>query len=726
MLKNKIKGNTRSSYIALAIAAGLVGTIPTAHAEETREAEFVTMEEVVVSARRRDESLQDVPLSVVALGGEALAERNIDNLIDLNTHIPNLTIGTGGGFGGNISSIFIRGMGQDRSATAAEPGVGTYIDGVFLGESDGALLDLVDVERVEVLRGPQGTLFGKNSIGGLINYVSKKPSDELEGRFKVTGGKFSRLDVEGYVNLPISDTLAARVSAASKSRDGHVIDVFDPSNPVDLGNSDTQAIRGQLRWQASDAVEVNISADYVRDKSNGAPFNIIASNPTAPALAGSGEPVPILTGDLFVSQLSADTFIDYEGYGIHVTIDWDLGNASLKSITAYREFTSDAILDFDGSNAVLRDEVVSRTNNQFQQELQLQGELFEDQLTYVVGAFFFTSNPFDERFQTRNSIGNQGFVFQQEVDSFALFGEANYNITDEFTITAGLRQTWEESTLDATRIRADVLAGSASENFNNFDYRFSAQYRPNDEIMVYGSIATGFKSGGFNDRTPNPGAPFDGLNPYDEETATSYEIGTRTNLLDNRLMLNATIFHTDYTNLHLPIIIGDDVRVDNAGGADIDGVEIDMVFQVTDNFVINGALGWLDARITDDADNEDIPEGTQLARSPEWAFSIGGEYTFDLQSSGFLIVRADYGWKDDYRLVQPVANEVIQEAFGLLSARLTYKTEDENIAVSLFGTNLTNETYFRTGLDLFNTPFAATTVGVARPIEWGLSVEVNF
>ena len=690
----------------------------------------MALEEVVVTARRTEESLQSVPLSVVALSAESLENRNVDNLENLNTLVPNLTVGSGGGFGGNISSIFIRGIGQDRSASTAESGVGTYIDGIFLGQADGGLIDLIDAERIEVLRGPQGTLFGKNSIGGAINYVSVKPQSEEEGRLKVTLGDFNRLDIEGMANIPLSDKVFARFSALSKEKDGHVKDVYDPTNIVDVGNVDSRAVRAQLLWDVNADVQVNLAYDWIASKTNGGAQNIIAGNPSAPALAGSGEPVPTPTGDLYTTRLSENTFSDFEGYGLNMVVDWTAGDYLIKSLTAYRTFDNTIAVDFDGSAGVLRDELVDREHDQFQQEIQLQGGVGE-KVDYILGLFYYHENPTDIRQQQRNSLGGLNSLgFEEETDSYAIFGEGNIHLSEKFDLTIGLRNTWEDKSIYGYR---NTTEGNAAENFSEMTYRISGSYQITEEMMAYASYATGFKSGGFNDRTPNPGAPFDGLNPYNEELADTYEVGLKTDFLDGRGRLNAAIFRTDYTDLQLPAVVilstvplQTDVRVTNAGKAQIDGVELDLTFIISDSLQLNAAGAWMDARITDAEGNEDISNGTQLARSPEWSYTIGLEHNTNLASGGRVVSRIDWGWKDDYRLVTPEPNSVTQEAFGLLGARISFSNSDDDMRLSLFGTNLTDEEYYTSGLDLFNTPFGATVVEVGRPREWGVSLELLF
>ena len=730
--------------LPVAACASMVASFVPSAIAHAQDGAGNAIEEIVVTSRRKDENLQDVPLSVTVFSSESLEARNISNLVDLNTQVTNITIGAAGGFGGATSSVFMRGIGQDRSASVAEPGVGIYVDGVYLGQADGGLLDLVDVERIEVLKGPQGTLFGKNAIGGLLHYVSKKPSDEFSGKVKATVGSFNRLDLEASVNAPLSDTAAIRVSMLSKNRDGHVTDIFDPQNPVDVGDIGTQAARVQLRLLPSDTVDINFSVDYTRLDNNGTPSSVIAGNPNAfPALdfSGGGPPnlvtlgefglTPVPTGDLYTTRLSADTKGEFEGLGMNLSIDWSVGDIQLKSITAYRTFDAVYISDFDASAGVLRDETVTRSHDQFQQEFQVLGTLADDRLSYVAGAFFFTKNPVDDRRQLRESLGGVNLLnFELDSDSFAVFGEAEYAFSDTFSVSAGLRGTWEEGSISAER---NGTAGTASEDWSSTDYRIIGRYTPSENTMFYGSVSTGFKSGGFNDRDPNPAEEFDGLVPYDPEEATAFEIGVKSTAFDGRLAYNVAVFQTDYTDLQLPQILPgfDDVVVGNVGEAEIDGVEADFMFNVSDSFRLNGAIGIMDARITDGrtadgTENDEQPTGTQLGRSPDLSYAFGAEFLGGLSNGGSISARADYGWKDDHRTLSPVTNGVFQESYGLLSARVTLTNADESMYVAIFGTNLTDEEYLVGGLDLFQTPFGATTVEVGRPAEWGVTFGVSF
>lgn len=723
MQVQNFKFNPVKNYLSVAMLGILaVGTEQSLAADD---GSAFTLEEVIVTARRKQEDLQTVPLSVVAFSADSLEKRSISSLGDLGQVVPNLTVGTGVAFGGSIASIFIRGIGQDRGASTAESGVGTYVDGIFLGQSDGGLIDLLDVERIEVLRGPQGTLFGKNSIGGAINFVSKKPASEKEGKIEFTVGKFDRLDVEGMVNIALSDNVFARVSALSKSRDGYVKDVYDPNATVDLGDVNSRAIRGQLLWEANSDLQVNFSYDWISTSTNGTPFNIVAVNPDAPRLPGSDEPLPTLTGDHFVTQLSADTFSEFEGYGLGMVIDWKIGDLSLKSLTSYRTFDNEFMVDVDGSAAVLRDELVTRDHEQYSQEFHLKGDAFSGNMDYIVGVFLFNKNPTDTRAQQRNTLGGlNSLYFDEETDSYALFGEGTIHLLDDFDITLGIRQTWEEKEIVASR---NGTVGQQKEKWSPTTYRFSGNYQWTEDFMTYASFATGFKSGGFNDRTPNPALPFEGLMPYDEEVAATYEVGFKSDILGGRARLNGAVFHTDYTDLQLISLVNGSSNVSNVGEAEIDGIELDLTLLVTEKLQLDASAAWLDARVTDDQGNTTISNGAQLAKSPEYAYTIGLEYLFDqLPTEGTLSARLDWGWKDDYRMVGAENISVSQEAHGLLNTRLTYRSTSGNYMLALYGTNITDKEYIISGADLRNTPFANTVVEIGRPREWGISLKTEF
>ena len=458
------------------------------------------MEEVIVTARKREEGLQSTPIAVSAFSGASLEARGIQKVDDIARITPNMSfdnINTNGG-GGNSAAIFLRGVGQRDFIPSADPGVGLYVDGVYFARSVGSVLDLVDVDRVEVLRGPQGTLFGRNTTGGAVSIHTVKPSEEFSGKIRVRTGVDSRLDLVAKVNGALSDNVFASATVGSFKQDGFIV---NPLNGLDTGDDNTLAFRGALRWIVNDDVEINLSGDYSRDRENGQArvlsrdatraINFIPPDPTNPASTGNGPtqhnfflgnngaiaagfpfplinipslrqfnscdaaaPVPGLVEGTDPGCVNANnvalgqntgtdpTFSDHDIYGFSATVDWAFNdNLALKSITAYRDVDSSFAHDGDNTPYFLsfvRDEIY--VQSQFTQELQLLGTSYDDRLNWIVGAFFFTEdgnnfNPVDFAAVDIES----GARFDHKSNAF--FAQGTFDITDKLHLTAGIRYT---------------------------------------------------------------------------------------------------------------------------------------------------------------------------------------------------------------------------------------------------------------------------------------------
>lgn len=456
------------------------------------------MEEITVTARKREEGLQDTPIAVSAFSGESLEARGIQKVDDIAQLTPNMSfdnINTNGG-GGSSAAVFIRGVGQRDFIPSADPGVGIYVDGVYYARSVGSVLDLIDVDRVEVLRGPQGTLFGRNTTGGAVSIHTVKPHEEFDGKVRVRVGTDDRLDVVGKVNVPINDQLFMNATLASFNQDGFVV---NPINGMDTGDDETMAFRGALRWLVNDDIEVNISGDYSFDRENGQ-ARVLSDNPgrainfIAPGEPGGGgagnapfvhnvqlgansvfqtpmAPFPLLnvpsvrqfnncdaTGAnragtnascfnvnnvaLGENTATTHTFSDVDVYGVSATIDWQINdNLQVKSISAYRAV--DSMFQHDGDNtpffiSSVRDEVYEQ--EQFSQEIQLLGTSFDDRLQWIIGGFYFTEDGFNfNPVDFANVDIESGGKFDHE--SKAVFAQGTFDVTEKLHITVGIRYT---------------------------------------------------------------------------------------------------------------------------------------------------------------------------------------------------------------------------------------------------------------------------------------------
>ena len=657
----------------------------------------------------------------------------------------------------------------------------------------GSLLDTVDVEQIEVLRGPQGTLFGRNTIGGAISITSKRPTNELEAGFEVTVGDYDRIDGKLFVSGPLSDSLRARVSLSSQNRDGHVDRVGFETSPQTSaktgetqGNVNRDSGRFALEWDITSDLMATVTADLseIREETPGqflllvdetiglnGLFNNVGVSSGECALAAGAARLsnPLCYNDQYVFDIdelkttaSGSNQSDADIRGVGLTLDWKLGNFDLKSITSYREVEVDVRQDLALSPfhyAVIAQYIEW---DQFTQELHLSGEAFGGRLSYLGGLYYSTEEGhqvFPVEF--RDFGFDSGGVIDNE--SFAVFGQATYDVTDKIALTVGLRYTDETRRFDpslqmvtnyydpnAAPITGYINAlngafgpvgtqlfppGNYKRTSDGVTPMASLSYQFTDDLMVYASYAEGFKGGGFSMRyfpavTPPPGLTGDDIVGYAEpETANSYEIGMKSEFFDNRLRLNTSLFYVDYDDIQitLNVDVGGPLLVPslaNAGIAEIKGVEVEFDAVPTDWLNIQASLGYIDAEYDSfsPAALNEFPDanGFAVQNTPELTLHIGGTATIFDNDTGRLFLRSDYSWTDSQAKDFP--NLVFQESYGILDASLTFASPDDKWLVSLGGTNLTDEIYLLSAIGDVD-----RSLGIAsRPAEWYLRLKYNF
>jgi iron complex outermembrane recepter protein len=484
--------------------------------------------EIVVTAQKRAENVQNVPISITAFTAETLASRGISDVTAMGNLAPNVSLDAGTPFSGSsaVLSAYIRGIGQNDFAFNLDPGVGVYLDGVYLARSVGANQDLLDVERVEILKGPQGDLFGRNTIGGAISIVTRRPTKEFGGKLEVTTGRFNRIDVKGTVNVPISDTVFSSFSFATKNNDGYqkLIDFpgfakgkiaddfpyFGAGRPTSFGGEKQYSLRGKLLWETSPDVSVMLTGDYLHQDNNGVASTVIKThtNPADPSnvfgplyngcLAGALPPFAVagvcnnilfgtslgglgltnpslfygdqfITNDIDKTYATGNSFSRLRNYGGALQIDWDLGAAQLKSITGYRELHWQSAQDEDGSPLPILQTSFDMNQKQFSQELQLTGEAMQDRLKYVFGLYYFSESGNLHDLVTFPAgllqIDGQNFLGTK---NYAAFGHLNYKISDSLSLTLGGRYTHENKSF--TGLQRDA---------NGFFYKMNGYYTVN-------------------------------------------------------------------------------------------------------------------------------------------------------------------------------------------------------------------------------------------------------
>lgn len=763
------------SLLALGLIAG------TAHAQSQGAGadESSSDQDIVVTAQFRATNLQDTPIAITAMTGEQLRERSFSNIADVGKSAPSVTLRLGSSGYGKSTQAYIRGIGQTDFNFALEPAVGFYVDDVYHASLFGTSFDLLDLERVEILRGPQGTLFGKNSIGGAVRLISKKPQNFFEASVEGTYGSYDRIDLRGMINIPLVDEqLALRVSFASKEREGYVNRVdFACAYPSLAGNlkptvsnngnsctvgtmggESVRAGRAALNWTPSPEIEVNLVAEVIRDNSEAAADSLIHINTAAAALVGYNNNRLVPTyGIPFDGRFIVDPYVSFASYDsaflgrkappvntVHSEsysgdISWNITeNVQFKSITAYQTFNGR--FTQNANNAPLP---VALTDNiagfeQFTQEFRLVGSAFNESLDWAAGVFYFDG---------KSSLGGGAYLaasniaFDQndstDASNRSAFAHGSFHLNEKFSVTAGLRYSKESKTYRFDRINVPAgtafFAGGAftspAAKMDRFDYKLGLDYKVTDDVMVYGQFSTGFKGGGINPRPFTPAAAV----PFGPETLNAYEIGLKSELFDRLLQLNLAAYHSDYSNLQLSAN-GFDVNgvpsivVANAGNARINGVEAELKLRPARGFEIDMSASYTDFKIKDLGAAAGVSGGPTLNSkapgSPKWKYNAGAQYRAQLGNGGTLIPRVDVYYQSDVFNEWTNNPRAVQKGYALTNARLTYNAPQEEWYAALSVTNVFDQFYYvnkfiQSGTYIF-------TGQPSRPREWAVTIGRRF
>lgn len=733
-----------------------------------------TIEEVVVTAERRAANLQDVPISVSSFSAESLESLQVANIGDLQSLVPSLSVHVGDA---NNAVVYIRGVGQIDSIAFFEPGVGIYLDDVYLGRAQGAFLDVLDVERIEVLRGPQGTLYGRNTVGGAIKYVSAAPTEELSAGVSATFGNYDRLDYKAFISGPLGDErLKGRLTVARVNRDGYSDNLFDGN---DDGDQDTFFARGVLRFDATDSLSVQLSADYTE------------SDPDRSRTPAKETPIDILVVDPFNFGLSVESFpadrdpflvnADFNGIeqtetkGTDLNVTWEVNDAlTFKSITSYRELEYGTEIDLDGTPINAFGIFYFNDQEQWTQELQLAYQ--SSRLRAVGGLYYFNEQgtTFDGGVFSNFLVALSGDS-QFETDSYAAFGQLDFDFSDRLTGIFGLRYTDEEKSysrraedFDLTALagimfdpetfavsyaRPELLNPRSADlaldggigvprpganpdpaDFDNLSFKAGLQYRLTDRAQTFFTVSEGFKSGGFNGRVA------DGqLEPYDEETLISYEVGVKAQWLEDRLRSNFAVFHTDYDDLQVSSFAASAdgqtfVPVfTNAGAATIQGVEVELTALATERLTVNAHVSYLDASYDEflaepdpiTGEVVDVSDQREIVNTPEWATYLGLSYALPLASGAELSLLGSWAFRTKTYLEVNSSENLAQGDYSVFDASITYAFPDRNWRVILGGKNLTDEEYRTHAFDL--SAFPGVELGYYNPPRtYSLSVMYAF
>ena len=756
---SSMSNNERTGFFerlgaALGIAA--MDSVP-AQTQAQEDGASNLLEEIVVSARRREESLQDTPIAITALTGDNMESMLIEDSRDLARFVPNLGAVSNGLAGGLGDNYVLRGIGTDRLFPDSESGVGIYIDDVFFPRVAANVVDMVELERVEVLRGPQGTLFGRNSMAGTIRYVTKKPTGELGGNVRFTTGDLNRVGINGSVNFPLGENWSGLISFGQDRRDGYIIHENAPGTNGSKGNT---TVRGKLRYE-NDRLTIDLGYTDTSTRSDGTPIVILSvSEPTdsrgyRPFVWGHNRAM-LPTGPWDSSWASAGPYsipgdLNQPDFNImdqtvlEATISYALSDSlTFRSITANTVLDYSWSMDMDESSLPVFTNRFSEHDEVFQQEFQLLGE--SDRMNWQAGVFLYQEDPEYSQWTTAQVQESGSPRIRDQVystDAWAAFAQGSYALTEAMTLTAGVRYTSEDKnvfsifTLHANPA-VQGLQASNSASWSATTPMISLAYQAQDNLMVYGSYSAGFRSGGINFNLyvgPNPeDIPNRGINPFDPEEAASFELGAKWNSENGNVILNSALFSTDLDKQQLGGtiefpggFIGQQV---NAGKSSMNGVEFELLANVTSAFQLRAMAAFFDGGFDEvgfAGATGLISPDSELPNAPETSYSLGGTLETPLAGGGSLGVNFDYTWRDDIQSARNSANVLTLPALGLLNASVRYYFPDDRLSLALAGTNLTDEYYFTffRKRDV-GAPFGSTNGIVGRPREIGLSASYRF
>ena len=738
------------------------------------------LEEVIVYTRRRPERLEDVPAAVTAISGEQLQQASADLIEDIGRDIPNVRM-VASPQSVSALDVTMRGQTVNRSSITFDPAVGLYVDGVYVADGQGALSTLLDIDSVEVVRGAQGTLFGRNNTGGSISLYTHKPelsAEELE--LAASGGDWGEFMGRAIINLPVGETFAVRLAYQDNSREGFGTSLGD--GQTNLENQHRYTARLSALWKPSETTEAFFTYEHFEANEYGAILHPLAGPAPGTEIAQLGGlfsevPIPGLPTVRFPSNpYLADG--DYPGFddaqtdALQFTLTQQLaGNLGAKLILGYRRLNASTALDVDASPIPLADTTLINTSNQKSTELQLSDKVLDDHLDWVGGLYWFRDNgsapsvhaPASPQFlaaltaldeETGQTLVNDFLpvpAYEQNAvvnNSEAAYLHGEYHLTPAWSVAAGLRRTEDRREIQENDFLLEPGFGEQCELENNgpvfgpcpdinkvaqfgyWSWELSSHYKISDEWTAYVRSGRSQRSGGWN----SPLGSYQDQ-PYRPEQLTDYELGAKANLLGGTLALNGDVFYGQYDEMQrvLGVIEGEspDTLVVNAGNATVSGAELEMDWRFVSHAALHGSFGWTDAHYKS-FEYSPIPggptenlAGNEFSETPRLQASLGASYEVQLPA-GHLRFAADYAWQDKVEF--NVINDFnVQGAFGTANARIAFATSGRQWEFALYSTNLTNQHYAYNGGTITNPATGAPTIAWQIPGEPRLvALEVTF
>lgn len=698
------------------------------------------LEEIVVTARKRAETLQTTPVAVSAFTGETLERQVVLTLQDMTDKVPGLVFEPVSIYR-NASAIFLRGTGYQDVESAYEPAVATVIDGVYLGRNEGGLVSLNDAAQIEVLRGPQGTLFGKNTIGGVIQYTSRQPTGEFEVRGNVVVGNYGRADVNAAVNFPlVADKVFVTVAGLSRNSDGWVRNDY---NGQRLQNDKSVAGRIAVRFVPNDRLDYTIIAEANRDR-GGSVGNQNVSLPTDLIARVYGRPGDLTFAKPFNVRHDTPSLNDYDGHAFTGNGTLDLGAVTLTSITGYRHSTDLMNIDVDGTDLDFfsnRDRYTKHT--QTSQELRLtsnpnEGADFGNTIDWVAGLFYFEQEYYLRQVFSGalGPFGAAGRVQEngQKAKNYAAYAQTNVNLSPALRLTFGGRYTHEKKDFYSYFGYApgqQPPAFPASATFSNTSFRAGFDYKPAPGVMAYFTFSQGFRAGGFNSRASKP----DEVGPYAPENLNSFEGGVKTDFWGGRARLNVTAYYNDYKDMQVTVIqpaegdVGTKTITSNAGKSTIKGIEVEASVRPVRGLTLSGWISYIDARYNELTANL-AGAGVQdysylkLQRTPEFESNVSANYVMPVPAlNGQFSGEVSWSRRSDYfleALNRPLSRV---DNYSIVNGNISWSPDHERYTLSLWGKNLGNRLY-RSGVSYVSG--LNTFMAFGEPRTYGLRLAFKY
>ncbi|WP_263143909.1 TonB-dependent receptor [Pseudomonas sp. RIT-PI-AD] len=701
-----------------------------------------TLAKVTVTAQKREETVQEVPASISVLSGDRLRDDALQSANEVTRYIPNASAGTTEGHG--RPRWWIRGLGTgDQGANTVGP-VGIYVDDVYIANISATGFPLFDQERVEVLRGPQGTLWGKNTTGGAINFLSRKPTFDPSGYFKLGVGNYADRVVEGAVSDGlVDDRLAARLSFRHQGRDGYNDNLADND---DRGGLEDDAARVQFLARINDDLEANLNL-HARHYHDTAGYSTVNYGLRPDGGNAFGYRIDPRLGEV---NYNAKYLADVDQAGANLNLVWQLGELELTSITAFEHFTRDGLSDSDNTPLELQRSYSYTDSQQWSQELRLASPR-EDRFNWVLGFHYFNE---DLQSDAANAALANPYIpsfyndvrYDQGSESYALFGSATYHFTDDFALTAGLRWTRERKDIDLQRRQNQGAARLATDDWwklgnvasplvvnavqdesttwSDYTYDLTPEYRLSDNARVYFRYAYGFRSGGYNAGVTSQAT----VTTVDPEYLTAYELGLKSEWFDGRLNANASLFYYDYEDIQLNIVTAVNnqtvSRLANGAEGEAYGAEFELEAIPLQNLHLNFALGLLHTEFTDYTSGSNDYSGNKFVRAPSVSAVIGADYRIPLDVGGALILGTDWNTRSrQYFFSNDQSQSMRSGGYTLGNARVTYELPGETTRVSAYVDNLTDKEYRNHTL-----PGGYQSAGLmyGDPRTFGVSVTTDF